>query len=135
MINKHKLFLGIFLLIIFSFWIIYFLNRDFFEIKTVFIYLEIIQNFILNNFFISFLIFIFTYCFLIVCNFPAASVLSLIGGFLYGTWIGGIGIIIGGTIGAFVVFYFQPACGNNFIMCIKCSLILFFSRYKFWARS
>ena len=115
MINKQKLFLGIFLLIIFSFWLIYFLNRDFFELKTLFIYLEIIQNYISNNFYISFLIFIFTYCFLIVCNFPAASVLSLIGGFLYGTWIGGIGIIIGGTIGAFIVFYLAKLFFHDYI--------------------
>tara|TARA_Y100000996_G_scaffold10364_1_gene8478 strand:- start:470 stop:1162 length:693 start_codon:yes stop_codon:yes gene_type:complete len=114
-INKHKLFLGIFLLIIFSFWVIYFLYRDFFELKTLFIYLEIIQNYISNNFFISFLIFTFTYCFLIVCNFPVASLLSLIGGFLYGTWIGGIGIIIGGTIGAFVVFYFAKLLFHDYI--------------------
>jgi len=105
-INKNNTLLGIFLLIIFSFWVIYFLNRDFFELKTLFTYLEIIQNYISNNFFISFFIFLFSYCFLIICNFPAASLLSLIGGFLYGTWIGGLGIIFGGTIGAFIVFYF-----------------------------
>ena len=83
---------------------IYFSNRDFFELKTLFIYLETIQNYISNNFFFSFLIFTLSYCFLIVCNFPIASLLSLIGGFLYGTWIGGVGIIIGGTIGSFIVF-------------------------------
>ena len=115
MINKNKIFLGIFLFIIFSFWVIYFLNRDFFELKTLFTYLEIIQNYISNNFFISFLIFTFTYCFLIVCNFPAASLLSLIGGFLYGTWIGGIGIIIGGTVGAFIVFLVAKSYSHNFI--------------------
>ena len=115
MINKNKIFLGIFLFIIFSFWVIYFLNRDFFELKTLFTYLEIIQNYISNNFFISFLIFTFTYCFLIVCNFPAASLLSLIGGFLYGTWIGGIGIIIGGTIGAFIVFYLAKLFFHDYI--------------------
>ena len=104
MINKNKIFLLIFLFIIFSFWLIYFLNRDFFELKTLFIYLEIIQNYISKNFFISFLLFTLSYCFLIICNFPAASLLSLIGGFLYGTWVGGIGIIIGGTIGSFFVF-------------------------------
>jgi len=114
-INKNKIFLGIFLFIIFSFWVIYFLNRDFFELKTLFTYLGIIQNYISNNFFISFLIFTFTYCFLIVCNFPAASLLSLIGGFLYGTWIGGIGIIIGGTLGAFIVFLVAKSYFHDFI--------------------
>ena len=104
MIAQKKILLITFFLIIFSFWVIYFLNRDFFELKTLFIYLEIIQNYISNNFLFSFFIFTLSYCFLIVCNFPIASLLSLIGGFLYGTWLGGMGIIIGGTTGSLIVF-------------------------------
>jgi len=93
----------------------FFLNRDFFELKTLFIYLGIIQNYISNNFFISFLLFTFSYCFLIICNFPAASLLSLIGGFLFGTWVGGIGIIIGGTIGSFIVFLVAKSFFQDYI--------------------
>jgi len=104
LIAQKKILLITFFLIIFSFWVIYFLNRDFFELKTLFIYLEIIQNYISNNFLFSFFIFTLSYCFLIVCNFPIASLLSLIGGFLYGTWLGGMGIIIGGTAGSLIVF-------------------------------
>ena len=115
MINKKKIFLIFFLIIISSFWVIYFFNRDFFELKTLFIYLETIQNYISNNFLFSFLIFTFSYCFLIVCNFPIASLLSLIGGFLYGTWIGGIGIIIGGTIGSFIVFLVAKSFFHDYI--------------------
>jgi len=114
-INKKKIFLIFFLIIIFSFWLIYFFNRDFFELKTLFINLENIQNFISNNFLFSFLIFTFSYCLLIVCNFPIASLLSLIGGFLYGTWIGGIGIIIGGTIGSFIVFVVAKLFFHDYI--------------------
>jgi len=112
---KKKIFLTIFLLIIVTFWLVYFLNRDFFELKTLFIYLGIIQNYISNNFFISFLLFTFSYCFLIICNFPAASLLSLIGGFLFGTWVGGIGIIIGGTIGSFIIFLFAKSFFHDYI--------------------
>ncbi|MFL2540224.1 MAG: TVP38/TMEM64 family protein [Alphaproteobacteria bacterium] len=115
MINKKKIFPIFFLIIISSFWVIYFFNRDFFELKTLFIYLETIQNYISNNFLFSFLIFTFSYCFLIVCNFPIASLLSLIGGFLYGTWIGGIGIIIGGTIGSFIVFLVAKSFFHDYI--------------------
>jgi len=114
-INKKKIFLIFFLIIISSFWVIYFFNRDFFELKTLFIYLETIQNYISNNFLFSFLIFTFFYCFLIVCNFPIASLLSLIGGFLYGTWIGGIGIIIGGTLGSFIVFLLAKSFFHDYI--------------------
>ena len=115
MIIKKKIFLIVFLIIISSFWTIYFFNRDLFELKTLFMYLETIQNYISNNFFFSFLIFIFSYCLLIVCNFPISSLLSLIGGFLYGTWIGGIGIIIGGTIGSFIIFLIAKLFFNDYI--------------------
>ena len=115
MIAKKKIFLIILLLIILTFWLVYFLNRDLFELKTLFIYLDIVQDYISNNFFISFLLFTLSYCLLIICNFPAASLLSLIGGFLYGTWIGGIGIIIGGTIGSFIVFLVAKIFFHDFI--------------------
>ena len=115
MVAKKKIFLTIFFLIILIFWIFYFLNRDLFEWKTLFIYLEIVQDYISNNFFISFLLFTLFYCFFVICNFPAASLLSLIGGFLFGTWIGGIGIIVGGTIGAFTVFLVSKIFFYDFI--------------------
>ena len=115
MINRKKIFLIFFLIFISSFWLIYFFNRDFFELKTLFINLENIQNYISNNFLFSFLIFTFSYCLLIVCNFPIASLLSLTGGFLYGTWIGGIGIIVGGTIGSFIVFLVAKLFFHDYI--------------------
>ena len=115
MINRKKIFLIFFLIVISAFWLIYFFNRDFFELKTLFINLDNIQNYISNNFLFSFLIFTFSYCLLIVCNFPIASLLSLIGGFLYGTWIGGIGIIVGGTIGSFIVFLLAKIFFHDYI--------------------
>jgi len=114
-INRKKIFLIFFLIVISSFWLIYFFYRDFFELKTLFIYLDNIQNYISNNFLFSFLIFTFSYCLLIVCNFPIASLLSLIGGFLYGTWIGGVGIIVGGTIGSFIVFLLAKLFFHDYI--------------------
>jgi len=114
-INRKKIFLLFFLIVISSFWLIYFFNRDFFELKTLFLNLENIQNYISNNFLFSFLIFTFSYCLLIVCNFPIASLLSLIGGFLYGTWIGGIGIIVGGTIGSFIIFLLAKLFFHDYI--------------------
>ena len=115
MINRKKISLIFFLIVISSFWLIYFFNRDFFELKTLFLNLENIQNYISNNFLFSFLIFTFSYCLLIICNFPIASLLSLIGGFLYGTWIGGIGIIVGGTIGSFIVFLLAKLFFHDYI--------------------
>ena len=115
MVAKKKIFLTIFLIIITTFWLVYFFNRDLFELKTLFIYLGIIQNYISKNFIISFLLFTLSYCVLIICNFPAASLLSLIGGFLFGTWVGGISIIIGGTIGSFIVFLVAKLFFHDYI--------------------
>ncbi len=101
---SNKFFIFFLLIIIIILWTIYFLNRDFFQLQTFFSNLEIIQNFILQNFFVSIFIFTVSYSFLIMCNFPFASLLSMINGFLFGTWIGGAISIIGGTIGAFCIF-------------------------------
>ena len=128
MINK-KIFLIIFLILISSFWLIYFFNKDFFELKTLFLYLETIQNYISDNFFFSFLIFTFSYCLLTVCNFPMASLLSLIGGFLYGTWIGGVGIIIGGTIGSFIVFLIAKSFFYDYVSKKLLQRYLFITQY------
>ncbi len=101
---QKKLLIFFLLTVIIILWTIYFFNKDFFQFETFFSNLEIIQKFILQNFFISIFIFIFSYSFLIMCNFPFASLLSMINGFLFGTWIGGAISIIGGTIGAFSIF-------------------------------
>ena len=129
MIAQKKILLITFFLIIFSFWVIYFLNRDFFELKTLFLYLEIIQNYISNNFLFSFFIFTLSYCFLIVCNFPIASLLSLIGGFLYGTWLGGMGIIIGGTAGSLIVFLVAKLFFHDYVAKKLLHKYLFINKY------
>jgi len=120
-VNLSKKLLIFFLLtIIVILWAIYFLNKDFFQLQTFFSNLEIIQNFILQNFFISIFIVILSYSFLIMCNFPFASLLSMINGFLFGTWIGGTISIVGGTLGAFGVFliakfFFLDFIKNKFL--------------------
>ena len=101
---QKKLLIFFILTVIIILWTIYLLNKDFFQLETFFSNLEIIQKFILKHYFISIFIFIFSYSFLIICNFPFASLLSMINGFLFGTWIGGVISIIGGTIGAFSIF-------------------------------
>ena len=85
-------------------WSIYFFNKDFFQLETFFYNLDNIQNFISQNFFLSVSVFLVLYSFLILCNFPFASLLSMINGFLFGTWIGGLISLIGGTLGAFGIF-------------------------------
>ena len=112
---SKKLLIFFLLIVIVILWTIYFLNKDFFQLQTFFSNLEIIQKFILQNFFISIFIFIISYSFLIMCNFPFASLLSMINGFLFGTWIGGTISIVGGTIGAFSIFLISKFFFLDFI--------------------
>ena len=111
------LFLLIFFVIL---WITYFLNKDFFQLETFFSNLDFIQNFISQNYLLSIFTFLILYSFLILCNFPFASLLSMINGFLFGTWIGGAISIVGGTLGAFGIFiiakfYFLEFIRNKFL--------------------
>ena len=117
---SKKLLIFFLLTIIVILWTIYFLNKDFFQLQTFFSNLEIIQNFILQNFFVSIFIVILSYSVLIMCNFPFASLLSMINGFLFGTWIGGTISIVGGTLGAFGIFliakfFFLDFIKNKFL--------------------
>ena len=118
-LSKNLLIFFLSTIIIFL-WALYFLNKDFFQLQTFFSNLEIIQNFILQNFFVSIFIVILSYSFLIMCNFPFASLLSMINGFLFGTWIGGALSIVGGTLGAFGIFliakfFFLDFIKNKFL--------------------
>ena len=102
-LSKKLLFLFLLSLIVIL-WTIYFLNKDIIQFKNLFLNIDKIDIFINSNFLLSIILFVFFYFLLIVCNFPSASILTLIGGFLFGTWIGGLSVIIGGTLGAYLVF-------------------------------
>mgnify|MGYP005680899383 FL=1 len=104
MIKTKKRAIWITIILFVILWAIYFLNRDFFQLDTLFSNLEDIQNYIYLNYIFSISIFIVLYGFLILCNFPMASLLSMTSGFLFGTWIGGLIAIVGGTFGAFGIF-------------------------------
>ena len=96
-------------------WTIYFLNRDFFQLDTLFSNLENIQIYISLNYIFSISIFITLYAFLILCNFPMASLLSMTCGFLFGTWVGGLIAIVGGTLGAFGIFGIAKYFFSDFV--------------------
>ena len=104
MITTKKKAIWITIILFLTLWVIYFLNRDFFQLDTLFSNLEGVQNYISLNYIFSISIFILLYGFLILCNFPMASLLSMTSGFLFGTWIGGLIAIVGGTLGAIGFF-------------------------------
>tara|TARA_A100000164_G_scaffold296_1_gene265 strand:+ start:717 stop:1412 length:696 start_codon:yes stop_codon:yes gene_type:complete len=115
MTRTKKKAIWITLILFITLWTIYFLNRDFFQLDTLFSNLENIQNYISLNYIYSISIFVVLYGFLILCNFPMASLLSMISGFLFGTWIGGLISIVGGTLGAFGIFIIAKYFFSDFI--------------------
>jgi uncharacterized membrane protein YdjX (TVP38/TMEM64 family) len=54
---------------------------------------------------ITALIFIATYIVFVALSLPAATLLTLSGGFLFGTWLGTLYTVMGATIGATILFY------------------------------
>ena len=102
--NKRYFLISFVIFLLISVWIVFFLNKEFLTLEFLFQNIDKLNNFINQNTYFSFFLFILSYLILVVCNFPAASLLSLTGGFLFGTWLGGIAIIVGATLGSFIVF-------------------------------
>lgn len=57
-----------------------------------------------DNFALVFIGFIALYALLVGISFPGASFLSIFGGFLFGALVGGLGVVVGATIGATAIF-------------------------------
>ncbi|NNE57429.1 MAG: TVP38/TMEM64 family protein [Hellea sp.] len=66
---------------------------------------EYLAGLVDNNFLIAFLGFIALYMVLVGISFPGAGLLSIFGGFLFGTLTGAAGILIGATLGACIIFW------------------------------
>lgn len=65
---------------------------------------EALTGFVADNFLMSIVGFIALYATLTAISFPGASFLSIFGGFLFGTLIGGSAITVGATTGAVGIF-------------------------------
>ena len=53
----------------------------------------------------SLILFVATYAAVTAISVPGAVVLTVAGGYLFGTWAGGLATVIGATIGAIAIFY------------------------------
>lgn len=102
------------MIVISSTWLFLFLNKDFLKINQLNIYTTFIFDFIDNNYYRAFLIYVFSYALLVLINFPLGSVLSIIGGFFFGTWVGAVAITLGSSTGAMIVFLFIKYLFFNF---------------------
>ena len=85
-------------------WTLYFQNREIFSLNYLISISSEIEILVNKNIYLSIIFFILGYGFLIICNFPISSFLTITTGYFFGTWLGGIVSIIGATLGAFVVF-------------------------------
>ena len=64
----------------------------------------LLTNFVSENFVLASLAFVAIYVAATALSVPGASIISITGGFLFGTLIGGTWIVIGATLGASILF-------------------------------
>ena len=76
----------------------------YFNIETLRDNREALAAFVEGNFVLAIGGFILLYAVLVGISFPGASILSLFGGFMFGTLAGTLGIVIGATLGATAIF-------------------------------
>lgn len=64
-----------------------------------------LRGFVNDNLILALLSFVCVYALATAVSFPGAVVLTLAGGYLFGTWIGGSATVVGATIGSILVFH------------------------------
>lgn len=64
-----------------------------------------LRGFVEDNLILALLAFAAVYALATAVSFPGAVILTLAGGYLFGTWVGGTATVIGATIGSIMVFY------------------------------
>ena len=65
---------------------------------------DVLAGFVQDNFVVAILGFIALYAVLTAISFPGAWILTVVGGFLFGTVAGTAGVVIGATLGAIALF-------------------------------
>lgn len=64
-----------------------------------------LRGFVSDNIALALLTFILVYAVATAVSLPGAVILTLAGGYLFGTWVGGTATVVGATVGSIVVFY------------------------------
>lgn len=65
---------------------------------------EWLQAQVRDNALVTALVFVIAYTVAVAFSLPGATVLTILGGFLFGTWLGGTYAVIGATIGSVAIF-------------------------------
>ncbi len=76
---------------------------------------EALRAYVDANFLWSALLFLIVYILAVAFSFPAASVLTIFGGFLFGWLIGGALVAVGATIGASILFLATRSAFGGFL--------------------
>lgn len=76
----------------------------FFSLEALKVHRADLVDFVDQNVFLAFGLFVMAYAAAVAISFPGASFLTILGGFLFGTLIGGVAVAIGATAGAVAIF-------------------------------
>lgn len=74
-----------------------------------------LQSFVSENLFLSAALYFVLYILAVAFSFPAASILTIFGGFLFGWLLGGVLTAIGATIGATILFKAAQTAFGDFL--------------------
>ncbi len=65
---------------------------------------QTLKEWLLNHFILGSFIFILSYLCIVAASVPGASLATLIGGYLFGLWVGTFYVVLSATLGALLVF-------------------------------
>lgn len=65
---------------------------------------DFLQSWTAENTALAAIIFMSVYCIMVALSLPGAVWATLAGGFIFGTWVGGLYVVIGATLGATAIF-------------------------------
>lgn len=74
------------------------------SLETLAIHYKNLQAFTQQHYFLSVLIFMLSYIIIVAFSIPGATIMTLLGGFLFGVFFGGIWTILAATIGATITY-------------------------------
>jgi uncharacterized membrane protein YdjX (TVP38/TMEM64 family) len=75
-----------------------------------------LKDFVANNYLLALSSFFFIYVIAVAFSFPAASVLTIFGGFLFGWFVAGVTVAFAATLGATILFWAARYAFADFFM-------------------
>lgn len=92
------------IIVILSIAVLAFDFHHYFNVETFKTHQKSLYGFILHNLFLSIIIYVVTYVSVVVLSIPGATFMTLVGGFLFGQWMGTCMVVFSATLGASLLF-------------------------------